>query len=248
MKEKRVLIIGATSAIAEGLARIYADLKWRLFLVARNADRLEIMRDDLYFRGASVVDTFCMDANEKDKIAEMCKIVWSDADTVDVALIAHGTLPDQKRAQADLVYAQKEFRTNAESVILCMEALAAGFIKQGHGSLAVIGSVAGDRGRASNYLYGAAKSAVDVYASGLRARLFMHGVHLLTIKPGFVSTPMTAQLDLPVLLTATPAAVARDICKSIAKRKNILYTPWFWRWIMLIIRWLPEGLFKRLKF
>lgn len=111
-----------------------------------------------------------------------------------------------------------------------------------------MGSVAGDRGRASNYLYGAAKASIDAYASGLRARLFKTGVHVLTVKPGFVMTAMTAQLKLPERLTASAEFVARDIRRAISKRCDVLYTPRFWILIMLIIRWMPEVVFKRMRF
>jgi decaprenylphospho-beta-D-erythro-pentofuranosid-2-ulose 2-reductase len=168
-------------------------------------------------------------------------------DTVDVALVAHGTLPDQQRTETDIAYAIAEFRTNAESVIACLAGLAQRFELQGKGVIAVIGSVAGDRGRASNYLYGAAKAAIDTYASGLRVRLLKSDVHVLTIKPGFVATLMTANLNLPKRLTATPEYVARDIQHAITKKKDVLYTPWFWNWIMLIIRWIPAVIFNRMK-
>ena len=98
-----------------------------------------------------------------------------------------------------------------------------------------------------NYLYGAAKGAIDIFASGLRARLFRNGVHVLTIKPGFVNTPMTAQLELPARLTASAESVARDVERAITRRANVLYTPWFWSWIMRIIRWMPEYIFKRVR-
>ncbi len=119
------------------------------------------------------------------------------------------------------------------------------FEEQGRGVLAVIGSVAGDRGRGSNYLYGAAKAALDAYASGLRARMFKAGVHVLTIKPGFVATPMTANLDLPARMTAQPERVAEDIVRAVAHKRDILYTPGFWRLIMIIIKFVPTALFKR---
>jgi len=152
------------------------------------------------------------------------------------------------RTETDISYAIAEFRTNAESVIACLAGLAQRFEPQGNGVIAVIGSVSGDRGRASNYLYGAAKAAIDTYASGLRARLFTSGVHVLTIKPGFVATAMTAQLQLPKRLTATTESVARDIQRAITKRKSVMYTPWFWIWIMRIIRWMPTMIFNRMKF
>jgi len=166
---------------------------------------------------------------------------------VDIALIAHGTLPEQEMCERDPQQAVREFTTNGLSVIAMLTDLANRMEAQKSGCIAVISSVAGDRGRPSNYLYGSAKSAVSVFCSGLRARLFKSGVHVLTIKPGFVDTPMTQGLKLPKLLLATPDRVARDIVRAIDKRKDTLYTPWFWRYIMLIIIHIPGVIFKRMK-
>lgn len=243
----QVLIIGATSGMAEALARSYATQEARLFLVARNESKLRDIASDAKARGASEVQTCVMDANNSEAIMPMLDAAWLAFGSFDVALIAHGTLPDQQRAQLDVAYAIAEFRTNSESAIACMAGLATKFEPQGKGVIAVIGSVAGDRGRASNYLYGAAKAAVETFASGLRARLFSSGVHVLLVKPGFVATPMTARLQLPAALTLTAAQAAADIVKAIDKRRDVLYTAWFWRWIMLIIRLLPPVIFKRLK-
>lgn len=245
---QNILIIGATSSIAEAVARRYAEQGERLFLVARNGNKLQAVSANLTARGSKEVKTFVMDANDSSLLPQMLDSAWKAFGTIDVALVAHGTLPDQQRTETDIPYAIAEFRTNAESVIACMAGLAQRFEPQGIGVIAVIGSVSGDRGRASNYLYGAAKAAIDTYASGLRARLFRSGVHVLTIKPGFVATAMTAQLKLPERLTATAELVARDIQRAVTKRTNVLYTPWFWVWIMRIIRWIPAGIIKRMKF
>lgn len=242
-----ILIIGATSGMAEAVARRYAQQGAGLFLVARSSEKLQAMAADLCARGAREVQSFVMDANDSGLIPQMLELAWKAFGSIDVALVAHGTLPDQSRTETDIAYAIGEFRTNAESVIACLAGLAGRFEPQGTGVIAVIGSVAGDRGRASNYLYGAAKAAIDTYACGLRARLFSSGVHVLTIKPGFVATSMTADLNLPARLTATPERVALDIQRAITKRRDVLYTPWFWQWIMLIIRWLPAVIFKRMR-
>ena len=244
---QNILIIGATSGIAEALARRYATEGANLFLVGRNLEKLQTIASDLLARGAMGVQTFVMDANNSDLISAMTVGAWATFGSIDIAIVAHGTLPDQQRTEIDIPYAIAEFRTNAESVIACLIALAAKFEIQGSGVIAVIGSVAGDRGRASNYLYGAAKAALDTFASGLRVRLFKSGVHVLIVKPGFVATSMTADLDLPALLTVTPEKVSLDIQRAITNHKNVLYTPWFWSLIMLIIRWLPIAVFKRLK-
>ena len=244
---QNILIIGATSGIAEAVALRYAEQGARLFLVARNNNKLQAISTDLTARGAKDVQTFVVDANDSALIPQMVDAAWKAFGAIDVALVAHGTLPDQLRTETDILYAIAEFRTNAESVIACLVGLAQRFEPQGKGVIAVISSVAGDRGRASNCLYGAAKAAIDTYASGLRVRLYKSGVHVLAIKPGFVATSMTADLNLPERLTASPESVARDIQRAITKRKDVLYTPWFWNWIMLIIRWIPEVIFKGMK-
>jgi decaprenylphospho-beta-D-erythro-pentofuranosid-2-ulose 2-reductase len=245
---QNILIIGATSGIAEAVARRYAEQRDRLFLVARNGNKLQAVATDLVARGSREVKTFVIDANDSSLLPEMLDSAWKAFGAIDVALVAHGTLPDQHRTETDIPYTIAEFRTNAESVIACLAGLAQRFEPQGKGVIVVIGSVSGDRGRASNYLYGAAKAAIDTYASGLRARLFKSGVHVLTIKPGFVATAMTAQLKLPERLTASPESVARDIQRAITKRKSAIYSPWFWAWIMRVIRWMPAAIFNRMKF
>ncbi len=246
MKTKNILIIGATSGIAEAVARRYAAQGARFVLVARQSDKLEVIAADLRARGATGTSLELWDANDVAALPAVIDRAWQALSQVDMALIAHGTLPDQARAERDMPYAIEHFRLNGESAIACMLGLGARFEAQGSGVLAVIGSVAGDRGRGSNYLYGAAKAAVDACASGLRARLFKKGVHVLTIKPGFVATPMTAGLDLPAKLTVTPDRVAGDIQKAVESRKDVLYTPWFWTLIMQIIRLIPGRIFKRL--
>ena len=243
-----ILIIGATSSMAEAFALRYAKESAQFFLVARNKDKLDVVSANLTAHGASRVISFVMDGNDSHLLPELLNTIWKTYERIDLALIAYGTLPNQCRAQTDIPYAIAEFRTNAESVIACMAGLAERFALQQMGVIAVIGSVAGDRGRASNYLYGSAKAAIETYASGLRGRLSRAGVHVLTIKPGFVATEMTAQLNLPALLTVSPEHVARDIHHAILKRKDVLYTPWFWAIIMRIIRAVPEVIFKRMRF
>jgi short-subunit dehydrogenase len=243
---RNILIVGATSGIAEAVARRYAAEACRFFLVARNEGKLEQVAGDLLARGAAQVERFVLDANDLPRLPAMIEAAWGALTQVDLALVAHGTLPDQKRAEADVDYALREFRTNGESVIACLALLANRFERQGNGVIAVIGSVAGDRGRASNTLYGSAKAAVATYASGLRGRMFKVGVHVLTIKPGFVATPMTQGLPLPEKLLATADEVAVKIKKAVEKKKNIAYVPGFWWAIMFIIKSIPECVFKRL--
>jgi len=246
MTKKSILIIGAASGIAEAVARRYASEGCNLALVARNQQKLDAIASDLVARGAGSVHTKVWEAGNTTELMDVAAFAWDAFGMVDVALIAHGTLPDQARAATDLSYAIEQFRINGESAVLCMMTLASRFEAQGEGTLAVIGSVAGDRGRPSNFLYGSAKSAVEACASGLRAKLHKVGVNVLLIKPGFVATAMTANLKLPAKLTATPERVARDITGAIERRAGVLYTPWFWRFIMWIIRLIPEAIFKRL--
>lgn len=245
---QNILIIGASSGIAEAFARRYAVQGNKFYLVARNEEKLKLIANDLLIRGAEQVRYLLLDANDYNTLSEKIAIVWDAFGHVDIALIAYGTLPEQALTETDISYAVREFRNNCESVIVCLTAIASRFQSQSKGVIAVIGSVAGDRGRASNHLYGSAKSAVDVFASGLRARLFPSGVHVLVIKPGFVDTPMTKDLQLPQVLVASADQVAVDIIKAIKNKSDVLYTPWFWKYIMQVIRWLPGFIFKRMKF
>ena len=243
---RRILIMGATSAIAEATARLFAERGDALFLVARNADRLGAIADDLRLRGAAQVETHVMDARQIDACPALVDAATRLLGGLDTALLAHGTLTDQARAQRDAGYLAEEFRINALSHMALAGELANRFEAQGRGCIAMISSVAGDRGRQSNYAYGAAKAAVTAFASGLRQRLHPKGVTVLTIKPGFVDTPMTAAFAKGPLW-ATPAQVAATIVRAIRRGRPVLYTPWFWWGIMQVIRHLPETLFRRLR-
>jgi len=241
-----VFIIGATSAIAEATARHYAARGARLFLVARNSARLTDIVADLRVRGAADAGQATLDVNSLDAHTGVLDQAWQLLQKVDVVLIAHGTLPDQGACETSVETALAEFATNGTSTIALMTALASRLEAQRNGTLVVISSVAGDRGRQSNYLYGAAKAAVSTFASGLRQRLAKVGVNVLTIKPGFVDTPMTHAFRKGALW-ATPDAVARGIVRAAERGRGVVYLPWFWHPIMLIIRHIPEFFFKRLK-
>lgn len=243
---QNILIIGASSAIAEAVARHYAPAGASFFLAGRNREKLDAIASDLSARGAAQATPYILDLNESSAHTRMIEAAWQELERVDTVLIAYGTLPDQVRCQEDVDYAINEFQTNGLGVIALLTPLANRMEEQGSGNIAVISSVAGDRGRPSNYLYGAAKGALTIYLQGLRARLAKKDIHVLTIKPGFVATPMTAELELPKRLLTTPERVAKDIARALDKQKNTLYTPWFWWWIMLIIRNIPEKIFKKL--
>ncbi|MDR7135212.1 short-subunit dehydrogenase [Lysobacter niastensis] len=241
---QRVLVIGATSAIAEATARVYAARGAALHLVGRNDARLEQIAADLRVRGAAAASVGTLNVNDDAAHAAALDHAWSELGGVDIVLIAHGTLPDQARCEASVAYALHEFTTNGTSTIALAIAIAPR-LERG-GTLAVISSVAGDRGRASNYLYGSAKAAVTTFISGLRQAQNGRGVNVLTVKPGFVDTPMTAAFKKGALW-AKPDAVARGIASAIDRGRSVAYLPWFWSWIMLVIRHIPETIFRRLK-
>lgn len=243
---KRVLIMGATSAIAEAVARRMAERGDALFLVARNAERLAAVADDLKVRGAAQVASATLDARRIDGYAQLVDNAHSSLGGLDAALIAHGRLTDQGACEADPSLLVEEFEVNAVSAMALALHLASHFAAQRQGVIAVISSVAGDRGRQSNYIYGAGKAALSAFLSGLRQKLRPAGVAVVTIKPGFVISPMTAAFKHGALW-ATPDAVARDIVRAMDRGAAELYTPWFWRGIMAIIKAIPETVFRRLR-
>jgi short-subunit dehydrogenase len=206
---------------------------------------MEQVAADLTARGAASVAAHRLDIDRLDDHAAMLADCAAHMDSIDIVLVASGTLPDQAACQRDPAVAVREFHTNALSLIALLTPIANRLEAQRHGTLAVISSVAGDRGRPSNYLYGSAKAALQAFLEGLRARLFKVGVHVVDVKPGFVATPMTAGLPLPGPLVATPEKVAKDIVRAVERKKDVLYTPWFWWGIMLIIRNVPRFVFKR---
>ena len=243
---QKVVIIGATSAIAEATARLYAARGAKLFLVARNEARLQDIAADLRVRGSQDVFFASLDVNDVERHADIIAQIWSSLEQVDLLLVAHGTLPDQAQCEASVEVALKEFATNATSTIALLTAMAPRFETQHAGVMGVISSVAGDRGRQSNYLYGAAKAAVTAFSSGLRQRMAKVGVNVLTIKPGFVDTPMTRDFKKGALW-AKPDAIAKGIVHAADRGRSVIYLPWFWLPIMLIIRHIPEFVFKRIK-
>jgi decaprenylphospho-beta-D-erythro-pentofuranosid-2-ulose 2-reductase len=243
---KKILIVGATSAMAEACARQWAQQGDQLFLAARNAQQLQSIADDLRTKGAAKVGSRVFDANQFDQHAALLQDATQTLGGLDTVLIAHGTLTDQDRGQQDVPYALAEISTNGLSVVALLTLVANQLEQQGHGAIAVISSVAGDRGRQSNYVYGSAKAMVSAFLSGLRQRLAKKGVHVITVKPGFVDTPMTAHLPKGPLW-AKPEQVAKDIRRAIDKGQRIVYTPGFWRFIMLIIKHIPEFVFVKLK-
>lgn len=242
----RILIIGATSAIAQAFARLRVAQGHELFLVARDAAKLQILAADLHVRGAQKVGTFAMDANDFDRHGPMFEAARAELGGVGTVLIAHGVLGDQRAGERDFRLAEQAYKTNFLSVVSMLTPISAYFEAERRGTIAVISSVAGDRGRQSNFIYGSAKAGLGAYLAGLRNRLHPSGVTVLTIKPGFVDTPMTAHLPKGPLF-ASPEKVARDISRAIDRGRDVLYTPAIWFWIMAVVRLIPETVFKRLK-
>jgi decaprenylphospho-beta-D-erythro-pentofuranosid-2-ulose 2-reductase len=214
-------------------------------LVARNSNRLTAVAQDLLTRGAPTVDTWAMDLDDTTAHPEMLAIAAQRLGGIDLALIAHGVLGDQQAAEADFEIAAAILHTNFISTVSLLTWLGNYFQAKRGGTLAVVSSVAGDRGRKSNYVYGASKGALNVFLEGMRNRIDRDGVQVLTIKPGFVATPMTAHVPHNALF-ATPDQVALGILKAIEQRRDVAYVPWFWAWIMLLVRAIPGSRFKKM--
>lgn len=241
----RILIFGATSAIAEQTARLYAERGEQLMLVGRDKAKLERLAEDLKIRGAQQTACLAIDLNDTSQHEALLIKTEKELGGIDLALIAYGTLGDQQACEQDFAVAEQELQTNCLGVLSLLTLLANRLEAQQSGHIAVISSVAGDRGRQSNYIYGTAKGALSIFLQGLRNRLHKAGVHVLTIKPGFVDTPMTQDFKKG-LLWVKPEVIAQGIVRAIDKKRDVVYLPFFWRYIMLIIRLIPEFIFKRL--
>jgi len=240
-----ILIIGATSMIAHATARLFAAEGARFFLVGRSIGKLEAVRDDLLVCGATDVGTFALDLTDLDGHAAMLDAATTTLGTLDMVVIAHGSLSDQAVCEASVTKTMEEWATNCTSVIALLTSLANLMERQRHGTLAVMSSIAGDRGRKPLYVYGAAKAALNTFLAGLRGRLSAANVAVVTIKPGFVDTPMTAHLPKNFLF-ASPERVAQDIHRAMTRGTAVVYTPWFWRYIMLLLRAIPDPIFRKL--
>ncbi len=238
-----ILIIGAKSDIAQALAREYAKHGYDLYLAARNSEKLNDFASDLSIRTQQTIKVLEFDVLDYNSHEAFYKNLKEKPTGI---ISAIGYLGNQERAQSDFREAKLIIDTNYTSIVNFFNIIANDFEERKSGFIIGISSVAGDRGRKSNYLYGSAKAAFTAYLSGLRNRLFVANVYVLTVKPGFVRTKMTEGMELPARLTAKPEEVARDIFKAQLKGKNVLYTKWIWKWIMLVIRMIPEWQFKKM--
>jgi short-subunit dehydrogenase len=239
-----VLIIGATSDIARAIARAYAKIGRPLILAARSPDMLTRVVDDLTLRGAASVTVIFFDILDQPAHQTALAALGTAPATI---ICVVGYLGDQQAAEHDSAAAELIMRTNYLAPALLLDAAADRLLRAGGGTIIGISSVAGDRGRASNYLYGSAKAGFSAYLSGLRNRLARSAVHVVTIKPGFVDTRMTEGMKLPPLLTAQPEEIAAAVLAAEQKRRDVVYVRWIWRFIMIVISAIPERLFKRMR-
>lgn len=241
----QLLILGANSEVAQALARKFAqEKKADLFLASRDLDLLQKQARDLEIRYQVKAAPIYFDATD---YASHRQFYRSLAPNPDGVILAFGYLGNQQQAQEDFSEARRIMETNFLGAVSILEVVAADFENRGRGFVIALGSVAGERGRRSNYIYGGGKGALNIYLGGLRHRLWRRRVRVLTALPGFIQTKMTEHLDLPEMLAATPEEAAADIYRAYQKGKDIIYTKWRWKWIMLGIKAVPETVFKRLK-
>lgn len=244
---KVFLVLGATSTIAQATMRHFAPKSARFYLVGRQESTLNIVAQDLLARGAAEVEIYVCQLADSTCHASMLERAWKHWGGFDCTLLAFGSLPDQQICQQDWQAASEALEINFVAPTSLLHYLAHYYQRRGSGTIAIISSVAGDRGRQSNSYYGAAKAGLNAFASGLRGQLASSGIRVLTIKPGMVDTRMTAHLPKN-LLFASAQSVGKDLAKALRRNSDVIYLPSFWRLIMLVIKCLPEGIFKRLKF
>lgn len=246
MYDKTVLIIGATSSIAKAIAVQLAHQGKALHLAGRDAEEVERTAQDLAIRYQVPVSWSQFEATAYHTHVDFFEKAIAQMGQLEGVIVSLGELGDQVQAQTDFSQAQRIIESNYTGVVSILTPVANYLEQQRQGYIIGISSVAGDRGRQSNYIYGSAKGALSLFLQGLRSRLAKVGVQVLTVKPGFVDTKMTFGKS-GMFLVAKPDQVAKAILRARDRRKNIVYVPWFWFWIMLIIRSIPEPIFKKLK-
>lgn len=245
---EKVALFGATSTIVEMVGRYLAESGelQKLFLVGRDEERLRAIASDLSLRSGADVELQTYDFSENDGIEALSQAALNWLGEIDLAIIGYGYLEQGDNLEMDAATAAQTMQINYSSRALLALNMGQMMAKRGKGCIVGLSSVAGDRGRGSNFVYGSSKAGFATFLDGLRNRLQPLGVQVLTVKPGFVDTAMTADM-VKNKLFASPEEVARDIVSAVRRRRNSLYTPWFWRWIMTLIRLIPEPIFKRLK-
>jgi len=241
---KSILILGATSDVAVATARRFAEEKYTILLAARDKENMSRIASDIAIRTQTDVRPVLFDAEDT---ASHAHFYSSLGITPDVTVCVFGYLGDQQRAEHDWAEASRIIQVNYTGAASILSVVANDYARLGKGTIVGISSVAGERGRQSNYFYGSAKAGFTAFLSGLRNRMVTRGVHVVTVKPGFINTKMTAGMPLPKPITAEPVQLGNAIFKAVAKKKNVIYVLPIWRIIMLIIRNIPEGIFKKLK-
>ncbi|KRR29409.1 SDR family oxidoreductase [Bradyrhizobium retamae] len=243
--EKAVLILGGTSDIGRATALAFAQSQWTVRLAGRSLADLQREADDISVRTGRQVTAHPFDVLDTDSFTVFVNAL---PDLPDVVISVVGLLGEQPRAETDLDHAKEILRTNYEGPALILRVFAEQFLGRGYGSIVGVSSVAGDRGRGSNYFYGSAKAGFSAFLSGLRNRLAINSsIQVMTVKPGFVRTKMAEHRKLPPLITATPAEVGEAILGGLNRRRDVIYVRSIWFFVMLIIRLMPERIFKRLK-
>jgi len=239
-----VLILGAVSDIAEAIAYAYAERGDEVILAARNISRLDRVSADMQIRFGKTPTIAEFDAVDFNSHSAFYQNLPKAPDTV---VCVFGFMDDNINAINDFAIAKQIIDVNYTGAVSILNIAANAMASKGKGTIIGISSVAGERGRQSNFIYGSAKAGFTAYLAGLRNYLFHKGVHVLTVKPGFVKTKMTANMPLNPKLTAQPKQIAKDVLKAADKKKNVLYSLWMWKYIMAIIKNIPEGVFKKLK-
>jgi len=237
-----VLVLGATSDIGMAIAKKFAAAGYNIQLAARKPELLGPLKSDLEIRYKVACNTYAFDALKYNSHA-----AFFDALKPDVTITIFGTMYEEEDAFNDWALAEVMINTNYTGAVSILNIAAKHYIAQQKGAIIGISSVAGDRGRASKLIYGSSKAAFTAYLAGLRNKCFKENVHVMTVKPGFVYTRMTENMPLPKPLTSTPDEVAEIVYNGFAKKKNTIYVKWFWRYIMLIIKNIPEFQFKKMK-
>lgn len=239
-----VLLLGATSDMGFAIARRFAAEKYDVQLAARNVSALQAFQSDIQIRYGVQCSLHAFDALD---FASHQSFYNSLAPKPDVTIYVIGYMNDNEKVVNDWNESLRTINTNYTGAVSILNIVAADYARKKTGTIVGISSVAGNRGRQSNYMYGSAKAGFTAYLSGLRNKLFHSGVHVVTVLPGFVYTKMTEHLQLPKPLTAKPEEVADAVFAAVQKKKNVIYVKWFWRWIMLIITSVPETIFKKKK-
>ena len=243
-RNKTVLILGGNSDIGKSLAKEFGKLGSNLILTSRKMGQLDSFKSDLEIRYEIKCDIALFDVLDfktHNLFYNYLKI------KPNIVITCIGYLDYQENSQNDFNEALKTIQSNFTGLVSILNIISNDFEKNGEGVIIGISSVAGDRGRGSNYIYGSSKSAYTTYLSGIRNRLYSSGVTVITVKPGFIYTKMTSHLELPYLLTTNPDSISKDIIKSILKKREVVYSKWFWKWIMISIKLIPDFIFKKMK-